>query len=149
MAFESTVVDLSGPVPRLLRPGATPGVAIETVLGRKLTRGVLEKAPAKPSAPGQLESHYAPRAHVRLNATAVMEGEGLLAFGQAVPESGGPVINLSATGDLKEAAAALFSALRHLDKTGVHTIAVMPIPAEGLGEAINDRLSRAAAPRGV
>lgn len=145
---ESTVVDLSGSEPLLLRPGAIPRVAVETVLGRKLKRGATEENPLKPSAPGQLLSHYAPRARVRLNARDVGRGEALLAFGRDVPATSGPVINLSASGDLIEAAAGLFAALRALDQPGIETIAVMPIPTDGLGEAINDRLERAAAPRG-
>ena len=98
-------------------------------------------------APGQLESHYAPRAVLRLDATDVKSGEALLAFGGDQPPSDGPVIHLSPSGDLMEAAANLFAALRALDDSGAGIIAVMPIPSEGLGEAINDRLRRAAAPR--
>ena len=101
-----------------------------------------------PTSPGQLASHYAPNAALRLDARDVRPGEALLAFGQGVPETTGPVLNLSPAGDLVDAAAGLFAALRALDRTGVTTIAVMPIPAHGLGEAINDRLRRAAAPRG-
>jgi L-threonylcarbamoyladenylate synthase len=102
----------------------------------------------RPNAPGQLASHYAPDARVRLEATEVRDGEALLAFGADVPPAHGPVINLSPAGDLTEAAANLFAALRALDASGADTIAVMPIPHIGLGEAINDRLRRAAAPRG-
>ena len=97
-----------------------------------------------------LPSHYAPRTHLRLNADRVAPGEVLLAFGKQLPVSGKTaekVLNLSARGDLIEAAANLFSHLRALDVLGAATIAVMRIPAEGLGEAINDRLARAAAPR--
>ena len=101
----------------------------------------------RPNAPGQLASHYAPHARVRLDAMDVRRGEALLAFGGNVPATEGPVINLSPAGDLTEAAANLFAALRALDAGGAETIAVMPIPEEGLGEAINDRLRRAAAPR--
>ena len=100
-----------------------------------------------PTAPGQLASHYAPNAILRLNARDVRSGEALLAFGPNVPDTAGPLLNLSASGDLIEAAAALFAALRELDRTGARAIAVMPIPEHGLGEAINDRLRRAAAPR--
>lgn len=143
--LESTVLDASGADIRLLRPGAIPREEIERVLGTRL------RAPdavnvRNPASPGQLESHYAPRASVRLNASNVTDGEALLALGNA-PATQGPVINLSPTGDLVEAAAGLFAALRALDAYGVNTIAVMPIPEEGLGEAINDRLRRAAAPR--
>ena len=143
--LESTVLDARGNDPVLLRPGAVPAETIEAVLGRPLQR----KAPteARPSSPGQLASHYAPRAVLRLNATSVKDGEALLAFGPGAPETSGAAINLSPTGDLIEAAANLFAALRSLDKTRAGTIAVMPIPEHGLGEAINDRLRRAAAPR--
>ncbi|GAB4225570.1 MAG: L-threonylcarbamoyladenylate synthase [Methyloligellaceae bacterium] len=143
--LESTIVACTQETCALLRPGAIAREDIEAVLGGALVSGPAEAA--KPSSPGQLESHYAPRAKLRLNATAVREGEALLAFGPDVPEFKGPCINLSPSGSLREAAAALFSALRALDESGAHTIAVMPIPAEGLGEAINDRLRRAAAPR--
>jgi L-threonylcarbamoyladenylate synthase len=96
-----------------------------------------------------LASHYAPRAQLRLNAGEVREGEALLAFGPPLAGSGHAraVRNLSPHRDLIEAASNLFSHLRALDASGARTIAVMPIPLEGLGEAINDRLSRAAAPR--
>ena len=95
-----------------------------------------------------LASHYAPKASLRLNADAVRPGEGLLAFGKLPPGAADAVViqNLSESGDLVEAAANFFSALRVLDGT-VTAIAVMPIPETGLGEAINDRLRRAAAPR--
>ena len=103
-----------------------------------------------PIAPGQLASHYAPRAKLRLEATQVDAGEALLAFGPALPEgaSRARVLNLSQRGDLIEAAANLFAHLRALDAEDVQAIAVMPVPHEGLGEAINDRLRRAQAPRG-
>ena len=100
-----------------------------------------------PLAPGMLNSHYAPRAAIRLNATDIRDGEALLAFGPALARRDGKTLNLSERGDLVEAAANLFSHLRALDASGAKTIAVMPIPHEGLGEAINDRLQRAAAPR--
>jgi L-threonylcarbamoyladenylate synthase len=94
-----------------------------------------------------LASHYAPRAKLRLDATAVQPGEALLAFGPTPPPRVARTLNLSPSGDLVEAAANLFSHLRALDAAGVTTIAVMPVPHDGLGEAINDRLQRAAAPR--
>jgi L-threonylcarbamoyladenylate synthase len=97
-----------------------------------------------------LNSHYAPRARLRLNASEVVPGEALLAFGSRLPEGAerAPVVlNLSSRGDLVEAAANLFSHLRALDASGIEAIAVMPIPHEEIGEAINDRLVRAAAPR--
>lgn len=103
----------------------------------------------RPLSPGQLVSHYAPAAHLRLEVTDVRAGEALLAFGPSVPPTQGTVLNLSPAGDLVEAAANLFGYLRVLDRTGAPTIAVMPIPSHGLGEAINDRLRRAAAPRGL
>jgi len=143
--LESTIVDATGEVPVLLRTGAVPAETIEAVLGQSISRAV--DAGDKPQSPGQLASHYAPDAKVRLGATDVNEGEALLAFGAKVPATAGPMINLSATGDLIEAAANVFAALRALDQPGVKKIAVMPIPEQGLGEAINDRLRRAAAPR--
>lgn len=143
--LESTIVDARGEMPVLLRPGAVTVETIEAVLGTKVVRGDIDAA--RPSAPGQLLSHYAPRAKVRLDAHEVHPGEALLAFGPDIPATGGPVINLSPSGDLSEAAANLFAALRTLDADGAAAIAVMPIPHTGLGEAINDRLQRAAAPR--
>ena len=143
--LESTIIDATGEAPVLLRTGAVPAETIEAVLDQKISRAV--EAGAKPKSPGQLASHYAPEAKVRLGAIDLQKGEALLAFGPDVPETVGPVINLSPTGDLIEAAANLFAALRALDNTGVDRIAVMPIPEQGLGEAINDRLRRAAAPR--
>src|SRR5439155_26761203 len=100
-----------------------------------------------PIAPGQFASHYAPRARLRLEARSVAVGEALLAFGAALPpgaEHAASVLNLSPGGDLIEAAANLFSHLRALDTTRASVIAVMPVPRVGLGEAINDRLKRAA-----
>ena len=143
--LESTILDARGEAPVLLRPGAVTAEAIEAALGVKVTRSNGDAQ--RPSAPGQLTSHYAPRAGVRLEARDVRPGEALLAFGPAPPPASGPVINLSPSGDLAEAAANLFAALRTLDASGAEAIAVMPIPGEDLGEAINDRLRRAAAPR--
>lgn len=145
--IESTVLDATGDTIAMLRPGAVPADVIEAVLGQTIARALTNEA--KPISPGQLESHYAPRARVRLNAAAASNGEALLAFGPNGPASGGNVINLSPSGDLIEAAASLFAALRVLDRPDVATIAVMPIPDHGLGEAINDRLRRAAAPRSL
>ena len=150
--IESTIVacgaaragDACGAV-MLLRPGAISAADIAAVIGARVTRVAAD--PDAPSAPGQLASHYAPRAHVRLNAVEAFAGEALLAFGPSPPPSAGPTINLSREGDLIEAAQNLFAALRALDARGAGTIAVMPIPDHGLGEAINDRLARAAAPR--
>lgn len=144
--LESTIVDGRGDAVILLRSGAVPREAIEAVFGAPLARGP-DSDDVHPTAPGQLASHYAPNALLRLNVRDVRPGEALLAFGPNVPETVGPILNLSASGDLIEAAAALFAALRALDRTGARAIAVMPIPEHGLGEAINDRLRRAAAPR--
>ena len=139
VGVESTIVGLDGP-PRLLRPGGLPAEAIEACLGRPL---VAAGDAQRPTAPGQLDSHYAPEAPLRLNAVAPREGELLLGFG---PGAAGAKLNLSASGDLVEAAANLFHYLRALDAEG-KPIAVSPIPETGLGRAINDRLRRAAAPR--
>src|SRR5262249_21388070 len=104
----------------------------------------------RPVAPGMLLSHYAPRAALRMNAITVAPGEALLAFGATLPPDAANarmILNLSGRGELIEAAANLFNYLRQLDAAGIDSIAVMPIPGEGLGEAINDRLRHAAAPR--
>jgi L-threonylcarbamoyladenylate synthase len=119
--------------------------AIEAVLCQRLAVPA-SASDAAPHSPGRLASHYAPCASLRLDARDARPGEALLAFGPVL-EHAGPTINLSRRGDLAEAAARLFSALRELDSSGAATIAVMPIPERGLGEAINDRLRRAAAPR--
>lgn len=142
IGIESTIVDVSGREPALLRAGGVTREAIEAVLGARLAQhsGDAEQ----PSSPGQLASHYAPRAAIRLNASSARAGEAFLAFGSPAPAYDGPMINLSPTGDLVEAAANLFAALRRLDASDSPTIAVMPIPEMGLGEAINDRLRRAA-----
>jgi L-threonylcarbamoyladenylate synthase len=129
----------------LLRPGGIAREDIERVLGRRLASAA-ESDDEAPLAPGMLSSHYAPKARLRLNAIAAEEGEALLAFGKA-PTNDGRVLNLSERGDLIEAASNLFSHLRALDASGAKRIAVMSIPNEGLGEAINDRLVRAAAPK--
>ena len=98
----------------------------------------------QPQSPGQLASHYAPGKPLRLEASSTAAGEALLAFGPAPPATTGPMRNLSDSGDLTEAAANLFRLLRELDETPARSIAVMPVPEEGLGRAINDRLRRAA-----
>lgn len=141
VGLESTVLDLTGPVPTLLRPGGLPVEALEEVLGRKLARAGSDDA--APRSPGMLTQHYAPRAKVRLDAQAAGPGEVLLGFG-GTP---GATLDLSPTGDLVEAAANLFAHLHRLDAAGAATIAVAPIPESGLGLAINDRLRRAAAGR--
>ena len=144
VGVESTIVSFLG-VPTLLRPGGVPRDAIARVLGHDLAEAEPEIDNA-PLAPGMLASHYAPRAPVRLNALEVRPGEALLTFGPGAPDAD-HTLNLSSAGDLVEAAANLFSHLRALDASGASGIAVMPIPNEDLGEAINDRLARAAAPR--
>jgi L-threonylcarbamoyladenylate synthase len=144
VGVESTIVSCIGE-PALLRPGGLAREDVERVLGHPLAAAAPPDDTA-PLAPGMMTSHYAPRARVRLNALASEAGEALLAFGPT-PLSAGPVLNLSPRGDLVEAAANLFSHLRALDASGAQRIAVMTIPHEGLGEAINDRLARAAAPK--
>jgi L-threonylcarbamoyladenylate synthase len=145
VGVESTVVSCLGE-PTLLRPGGVSRDAIERALGRMLAEAA-PPADDAPLAPGMLTSHYAPATPLRLNATAVNPGEALLAFGAGAPKGAAHMLNLSVTGDLVEAAANLFAYLRALDAAGHMGIAAMPIPDEGLGEAINDRLARAAAPR--
>lgn len=144
VGVESTIVSCLGE-PSLLRPGGLPREKIEAVLGRPLAFAETPEDDA-PVAPGMLTSHYAPRARLRLDADAPRAGEALLAFG-AAPAGAARILNLSADGNLIEAAANLFSHLRALDASGATSIAVMKVPHEGLGEAINDRLARAAAPR--
>jgi L-threonylcarbamoyladenylate synthase len=141
VGVESTIVGCLG-TPTLLRPGGVARAEIERVLGGKLETAKIEDDDA-PLAPGMLASHYAPKARLRLNASTARAGETLLGFGTA-PEA---ALNLSSRGDLVEAAANLFSHLRALDASGAKAIAVMAVPHEGLGEAINDRLKRAAAPK--
>lgn len=141
LGLESTVIGFDGEKPVLLRLGAMAREDIEKIAGPLAMPG------AKITSPGQLINHYAPRAALRLNASDVNPGEVLLAFGTHVPEGVRVTSNLSANGDLKEAAANLFAMLRELDSSGAQAIAVMPVPEHGLGEAINDRLRRAAAPR--
>ncbi len=141
VGVESTIVGLDGP-PQLLRPGGVPQEAIEAALGAPLALG---GDADKPNAPGQLASHYAPNARVRLNATTPRADEVWVGYG---PDCPGAALTLSATGDLVQAAAALFHILRHADDlAGQGAIAFAPIPEIGLGRAINDRLRRAAAPR--
>jgi L-threonylcarbamoyladenylate synthase len=151
VGVESTIIGCFD-TPMLLRPGGVPRAAIERVLGRALTRPTedAEGDDGRPLAPGMLASHYAPRAPVRLHATRMEPGEALLAFGPDKISGLDPaavVLNLSESGDLNEAAANLFGHLRALDASSARAIAVMPVPNEGLGEAINDRLRRAAVGR--
>jgi L-threonylcarbamoyladenylate synthase len=168
--LESTVIDLSVPKARILRPGLVTAEAIEAELGETVLRyagdgdtgsgagASSEKLSVTNSSsdilsddeiksPGMLASHYAPKKPLRLNADVAQPGEAFLAFGPNPPRSILASLNLSPRGDLAEAAANLFAYLHRLDASQAHTIAVMPIPEEGLGAAINDRLKRAAAPR--
>jgi L-threonylcarbamoyladenylate synthase len=142
VGVESTIVACLG-TPSLLRPGGLPREQIERVLGCALA--VAPIADDAPLAPGMLSSHYAPKARLRLDAENAGPDEALLAFGPA--PVAGVTLNLSPRGNLIEAAANLFSHLRALDASGAKRIAVMKVPHEGLGEAINDRLARAAAPK--
>jgi L-threonylcarbamoyladenylate synthase len=141
LGIESTVVSVAGAKPSLLRPGAVPREAIERLLGGELAAA---EAAERAGSPGQQPRHYAPHTPLRLDATTVDPGEALLAFGAHVPQGARLTLNLSQSGNLEEAAAKLFAALRELDQAQVSAIAVMPIPPTGLGEAINDRLRRAA-----
>ena len=134
VGLESTVIALLDR-PRLLRPGAVTRAEIETLIGPLAEAEVDARR-----SPGRLTRHYAPTAPVRLEADVPLAGEAWLSFGR----SGGGRWNLSPAGDLREAAANLFAYLRAADRTAPAAIAVAPIPAEGLGEAINDRLRRAA-----
>lgn len=157
--LESTVLDLSVPEARILRPGLVTAEEIAAVLGAPVS--IAQTAAALPErsgsgeiisdeeikSPGMLASHYAPKKPLRLNAATAEAGEAFLAFGPDPPRSILASLNLSPTGDLVEAAANLFAYLHRLDASQAHTIAVMPIPEIGIGAAINDRLRRAAAPR--
>jgi len=144
VGVESTIVACLGEDVRVLRPGGVAREEIERVLGRGVA-GAAENAAV--TAPGMLASHYAPNARLRLDATHVEKDEAVLDFGGRFADVQAASFDLSPTGDLAEAASNLFAFLRALDATGAETIAVAPIPPEGLGEAIRDRLARAAAPR--
>jgi len=151
VGVESTIIGIFDQ-PMLLRPGGLPRADIERVLGRTLQEPPedTESDSGQPLAPGMLASHYAPRTKVRLNVDRIEPGEALLAFGLGAIsgiDEAAAVMNLSARGDLDEAAANLFGFLRALDTRAARAIAVMPIPNDGLGEAINDRLRRAAVGR--
>lgn len=153
VGVESTVLDLTGAGAVLLRHGGLPVEAIEAVIGRVGRPLPLSAAEATRSlrSPGMLLSHYAPGLPVRLKAEQVTPDEALLAFGPQPLPGAGALWNLSPTGDLAEAASRLFGGLRWLDaqgaRLGLARIAAMSVPEAGLGEAINDRLTRAAAPR--
>jgi L-threonylcarbamoyladenylate synthase len=151
VGVESTIVGIFD-APVLLRPGGLPRADIERVLGHTLVQPPADADgdSGQPLAPGMLASHYAPRTKVRLNADRIEPGEALLAFGLGAIsgiDEAAAVMNLSERGDLDEAAANLFGYLRALDTRAARAIAVMPIPEDGLGEAINDRLRRAAVGR--
>ena len=150
VGVESTIVKVEDGAIRLLRPGGIAAEEIEAATGLTVARP--EKAGAAIEAPGMLASHYAPNAPIRLEASSIEPGEALLAFGtDKITGEGNAlfVLNLSPTGDLAEAAANLFDYMKKADAAGATGIAVASIPDTGLGEAINDRLSRAAAPRGA
>ena len=142
IGIESTVIDMTEETPVILRPGSITLDQLKSAIGSvqtaKAGKGILK-------SPGMLERHYAPNKPLRLNAEGVRPGEALLAFGSCVIPAEAGIQNLSPAGDLREAAANLFKMLRALDGTSAGGIAVMPIPHEGLGVAINDRLTRAAA----
>lgn len=144
VGLESTIIGFD-PAPTLLRPGGIPAEAIEACLGQPLRLPLIDAH--KPNAPGQLDSHYAPAARVTLNATNGQPGAIWIGFGSGAT---GADLNLSPTGDLVEAAASLFHLLREADRMAGPEghILISPIPEKGLGRAINDRLRRAAAPRG-
>jgi L-threonylcarbamoyladenylate synthase len=144
VGVESTIIACLDGAPRLLRPGGLPRAAIEAVIGRTLAEAGERAAPI---APGMLASHYAPRARLRLDADGPAAGEAWLGFGPGGPADGARALNLSRAADVREAAANLFGHLRRLDAAGASVIAVAPIPPDGLGEAIRERLQRAAAPR--
>nr|WP_275592488.1 L-threonylcarbamoyladenylate synthase [Aquamicrobium sp. NLF2-7] len=147
VGLESTIVKVEDGKVRLLRPGGIAAEEIEAVIGRQPERGAKGI-----EAPGMMMSHYAPKAGMRLGVERVHPGEALLAFGPqrvANERNAVAVLNLSPSGDLREAAANLFSFMHELDRSGAAAIAVEPVPMTGLGEAINDRLARAAAPRDV
>jgi L-threonylcarbamoyladenylate synthase len=148
VGVESTIVRVENGTIRLLRPGGVSAEELEAATGMPIMR---PKAPSPTiEAPGMLASHYAPTAQVRLDARAIRPGEAVIAFGDARldgRDTATLVLNLSPDGDLRQAAANLFDYLKKADAAAVSGIAVAPIPYEGLGEAINDRLARAAAPR--
>lgn len=141
VGLESTVVDASGERPIILRLGGIARENLETVL--RMSVAVATGAGNLPASPGMLARHYAPHTTLRLEAEQPEPGEAWLGFGPDAAAHSGPTVNLSPHGDLTEAATRLFAALRALDAAGCSRIAVAPIPEEGLGEAINDRLRRA------
>ncbi|MCB1834616.1 MAG: threonylcarbamoyl-AMP synthase [Geminicoccaceae bacterium] len=141
VGVESTVVDLSDPDRvRLLRPGAIDRQALERLIGPLCAPA----ADGPVRAPGMMLRHYSPDTAIRLDATSVDADEALLAFGPKPLEGAATALNLSEAGNLDEAASRLYGMMRQLDQSRARCIAVMPVPAHGLGEAINDRLRRAA-----
>lgn len=145
VGLESTVLDVSEGGIQILRPGSITRAMLVAALPLCTIYTPNEKETGALKSPGQLASHYAPSIPVRLNASDISAGEALLAFGSDIPNGAKTTLNLSPSGNLIEAAANLFSYLRALDIPAHEAIAVMPIPNEGIGEAINDRLRRAAA----
>ncbi|MDE0334873.1 MAG: L-threonylcarbamoyladenylate synthase [Defluviicoccus sp.] len=145
VGIESTVVDLGGERPALLRPGGLPTEEIETLVGSLTVPGDTDA----PRSPGQLASHYAPALPLRIDAGGPGPGEALLSFGRDTPSGAAVERNLSPSGDPVEAAANLFAALHELDRSQCTGIVAMPVPETGLGRAIMDRLRRAAAPRAL
>ena len=147
--LESTVIDCTGDTAHILRPGGITREAVAATLAARGMTLATESPPTDedaPASPGQLASHYAPSAPVRLNVTAPEPGMELIGFG----ETGGAGelgLNLSPEGDLQDAAANLFQMMHAADAAGAAVIGVAPVPDRGLGEAVNDRLRRAAAPR--
>lgn len=155
VGLESTIIDLTGAQPVLLRAGFVTRQALQNLIGQDIIDNTNKTVETAPSAPGQLLKHYAPKTPLRLNAIDIEPGEALLAFGSVKfmgIKGGGHArdlplshyMNLSETGDLAEAASNLFSMLHTLDQSGAPRIAVMNIPGGGIGRAINDRLERAA-----
>ena len=149
--LESTIIDCSSDIPVILRPGGITRNAIDKALekaGHRLLGRKTTIDDGKPISPGQLASHYAPQLDVRMNATTIGHNEIAIGFGTQIAEA---PLNLSLSGNVTEAAANLFALLHKADKLGTKQnavgIAIAAIPDEGLGEAINDRLRRAAAPR--
>ncbi|MTH96110.1 L-threonylcarbamoyladenylate synthase [Roseibium sp. RKSG952] len=150
VGVESTIVSVVDGSVRLLRAGGVERAALQKVLADLPLSSGPASNDTNPQAPGMLTSHYAPAAKLVLNADHIEPGDALLAFGATLPANASAArlcLNLSETGDLREAAANLFSHLRRLDATGASTIRAQSVPNSGLGEAINDRLRRAAAPR--
>jgi L-threonylcarbamoyladenylate synthase len=143
IGVESTVLDLTGKQPVILRAGGVPLEVIEAAVGQVARADEASSV----RSPGTAPSHYAPKLKVRLEALEPKGNEALIAFGPNPPEGFAETLNLSEAGDLKEAASNLFGFLYQLDRPDFSGIAVMPIPEKGIGIAINDRLRRAAAPR--